>query len=79
MTGDVSLALNGKRPKIVGNLAAAKIDLKDFGVKPAGGASGGSSGSGGGRVFPNDPLPFAGLTAVGGPSEKVAEAMRFDN
>ena len=32
INGDVSLALNGKRPKVVGNLAAAKVDLKDFGV-----------------------------------------------
>jgi len=65
MSGDASLALNGKRPKVVGNIAAAKIDLKDFGVKPSpAGGSGGSSGSSDGRVFPNDPLPFAGLTAV---------------
>jgi AsmA family protein len=74
MTGDVSLALGGKRPKIVGNLAAAKIDLKDFGVKPAGGG-GGSSGSSGGRVFPNDPLPFAGLTAVDADLNFAAQQM----
>ncbi|HEY2892094.1 MAG TPA: AsmA family protein [Dongiaceae bacterium] len=68
MTGDVSLALNGKRPKVVGNLAAAKIDLKDFGVTPppagAGGGSGGSAAGGDGRLFSNDPLPFASLNAV---------------
>jgi uncharacterized protein involved in outer membrane biogenesis len=76
MTGDVSLALNGKRPKVVGNLAAAKIDLKDFGVKPAPAASGGgSSGSGDGRVFPNDPLPFAGLNAVDADLNFTAQQM----
>ena len=59
------LVLNGKRPKVVGNLAAAKVDLKDFGVKPApAGGGGGSPASSDGRVFPNDPLPFSGLTAV---------------
>jgi AsmA family protein len=67
MTGDVSLALGGKRPKIAGNLAATKIDLKDFGVKPpagGGGSAAGGSGSSDGRVFPATPLPFGGLTAL---------------
>src|SRR5262249_27861859 len=68
MSGDASLALNGKRPKITANIAAAKVDLKDFGVTSSAGAtsgsSGGSAGSSDGRVFPNDPLPFASLNAV---------------
>ncbi len=75
MTGDVSLALNGKRPKVVGNLAAAKVDLKDFGVKPSAGGSGGASGSSDGRVFPNDPLPFSGLTAVDADLNFTAQQM----
>lgn len=66
MTGDLGLGLGGKRPKISANLAATKIDLADFGVKPApaGGASSGSSGSSDGRVFPATPLPFSQLMAA---------------
>jgi uncharacterized protein involved in outer membrane biogenesis len=75
MTGDVSLALNGKRPKIVGNLAAAKVDLKDFGVKPSPAGGGGSTASSDGRVFPNDPLPFASLTAVDADLNFTAQQM----
>ncbi len=75
MTGDVSLALNGKRPKAVGNLAAAKVDLKDFGVKPVPAGGGASSGSSDGRVFPNDPLPFAGLTVVDAELNFTAQQM----
>jgi uncharacterized protein involved in outer membrane biogenesis len=79
MTGDVSLALNGKRPKIVGNIAAAKVDLKDFGVTPssgsAGGSSGGSAAGSDGRLFSNDPLPFAGLNAVDAEINFTAQQM----
>jgi uncharacterized protein involved in outer membrane biogenesis len=79
MTGDVSLALNGKRPKVVGNIAAAKVDLKDFGVTPssggAGGGSGGSAAGSDGRLFPNDPLPFAGLNAVDAEINFTAQQM----
>jgi uncharacterized protein involved in outer membrane biogenesis len=70
MTGDASVAMGGKKPNITANLAAAVIDLKDFGVKPAegGGAGSGTTSSSGaandGRVFPADPLPFDGLGAV---------------
>ncbi len=75
MTGDVSLALNGKRPKVVGNIAAAKVDLKDFGVTPSSGSSGGSAASSDGRVFPNDPLPFAGLNAIDAEINFTAQQM----
>ena len=78
LTGDVSVALGGKRPKVAANLAATKIDLKDFGVKPspAGGGSGGSSGgSSDGRVFPNTPLPFAGLMAADADLNLAAQQM----
>jgi uncharacterized protein involved in outer membrane biogenesis len=70
MTGDASVAMGGKKPNITANLAAAVIDLKDFGVKPAegGGAGSGTTSSSGaandGRVFPADPLPFDGLGAA---------------
>lgn len=69
MTGDASVAMGGKKPNITANLAAAMIDLKDFGVKPAegGGASTTTASSGAandGRVFPADPLPFDGLGAA---------------
>jgi uncharacterized protein involved in outer membrane biogenesis len=69
MTGDASVAMGGKKPSITANLAAAMIDLKDFGVKPAagGGAGSGVTSSGtanDGRIFPADPLPFDGLGAV---------------
>jgi uncharacterized protein involved in outer membrane biogenesis len=78
LTGDVSVALGGKRPKVAANLAATKIDLKDFGVKPspAGGGSGGSSGgSSDGRIFPNTPLPFAGLMAADADLNLAAQEM----
>ncbi len=79
LTGDVGLALGGKRPKIAANLAATKIDLKDFGVKPApaGGASGGSSGGGSsdGRVFPATPLPFSELMAADADLNLAAQQM----
>ena len=78
LTGDVSVALGGKRPKVAANLAATKIDLKDFGVKssPAGGGSGGSSGgSSDGRVFPTTPLPFAGLMAADADLNLAAQQM----
>ena len=77
MTGDVSLALNGKRPKVVGNIAAAKVDLKDFGVTPSsgGGGSGGGTASSDGRLFPNDPLPFSGLNAVDAEINFTAQQM----
>jgi len=78
LTGDVGLALGGKRPKIAANLAATKIDLKDFGVKPApaGGASSGSSaGSSDGRVFPATPLPFSGLMAADADLNLAAQQM----
>ncbi len=74
MSGDISLALNGKRPKIVGNVAAAKVDLKDFGVTSSGG-SGASTASSDGRVFPNDPLPFASLNAVDADINFTAQQM----
>jgi uncharacterized protein involved in outer membrane biogenesis len=70
MTGDASLALGGKKPNIIANLAAAMIDLKDFGVSPAEGGTNGSSATSSagtandGRVFPADPLPFDGLGAT---------------
>jgi uncharacterized protein involved in outer membrane biogenesis len=70
MTGDASVAMGGKKPNIIANLAAAMIDLKDFGVKPAEGGAGGASTTSGagtandGRVFPADPLPFDGLGAA---------------
>jgi uncharacterized protein involved in outer membrane biogenesis len=70
MTGDASLAMGGKKPNIAANLAAAMIDLKDFGVKPAEGGSADSSATSSagtandGRVFPADPLPFEGLGAA---------------
>jgi uncharacterized protein involved in outer membrane biogenesis len=78
LTGDVGVAFGGKRPKFAANLAATKIDLKDFGVKPApaGAGSGGSSGgSSDGRVFPADPLPFAGLTAADADLNLAAQQM----
>ncbi len=76
MTGDVSLALNGKRPKISGNMAATKVDLMDFGVKPSPAAgSGGGGGSSDGRVFPADPLPFAGLNLVDADINFTAQQM----
>jgi len=70
LTGDASLALGGKTPNVIANLAAAMIDLKDFGVKPSEGGSAGSGTTSGagtandGRVFPADPLPFDGLGAA---------------
>jgi len=78
LTGDVSIAMGGKRPKVAANLAATKIDLKDFGVKssPAGGGSSGSSGgSSDGRVFPATPLPFAELMAADADLNLAAQQM----
>jgi uncharacterized protein involved in outer membrane biogenesis len=75
LTGDASLAIGPKRPKIAANLAASRVDLKDFGVKPGGGAGGGSGGGSDGRVFPATPLPFAGLSLVDADINFTAQQM----
>ncbi len=69
--GNAAISQNGLRPRITGTLAATKIDLTALLPKPS--ASAGSAGAANnvasaaarpGRVFPSDPLPLAGLTAV---------------
>jgi uncharacterized protein involved in outer membrane biogenesis len=76
LTGDASVFLNGKRPKIAGNLAATKIDLKDFGVRPGSGQGGGSSaGAGDGRVFSATPLPFGALILMDADVKFTAQEM----
>jgi uncharacterized protein involved in outer membrane biogenesis len=63
--GDAALAIGPKRPQITANLAASRVDLKDFGVKPGGGSSsGGGGGASDGRVIPATPLPLGSLTLV---------------
>jgi uncharacterized protein involved in outer membrane biogenesis len=52
--GDLAITF-GRRPKIVANLSAERVDLKDFGVTQ------GAGGPDDGRAFPADPLPFKAL------------------
>src|SRR5262249_48102403 len=54
-------------PKLVATLSSSIVDAKDFGFKPApanAGTAAAASKSGDGRVFPDDPLPFAALNSV---------------
>jgi AsmA family protein len=76
LTGDASLAIGPKRPRIVANLAASRVDLKDFGVKPGGGSAAGSGGGASdGRVIPATPLPFAALTLADADINFTAQQM----
>jgi AsmA family protein len=59
--GDVVVTF-AQRPKVIADLSAERVDLKDFSVAPEGRRAGG--GPDDGRVFPADPLPFAALTQV---------------
>ncbi|MEA2782736.1 MAG: AsmA family protein [Rhodospirillaceae bacterium] len=72
LTGEASIFLNGKRPKIAGNFAATKIDLKDFGIRPGSGQRGGA---GDGRVFPATPLPFGALSLMDADINFTAQQM----
>src|SRR5215470_12644084 len=67
IAGDAAITLGGGKPKIVANLSSSLVDAKDFGLKPApdaNAAPAASAGGGDGRVFPDNPLPFALLKAV---------------
>ncbi|MGO1121164.1 AsmA family protein [Rhodovibrionaceae bacterium A322] len=72
LTGDLSIALGGERPKISGKLASKQLEIADFEDKKGGGDSqgAGSSGAEGATasqseyVFTDDPLPLDGLKAV---------------
>jgi uncharacterized protein involved in outer membrane biogenesis len=77
LTGDASLAIGPKRPKIAANLAASRVDLKDFGIRPSGGSGGGSGGGGAsdGRVIPATPLPVAGLSLIDADINFTAQQM----
>jgi AsmA family protein len=66
IAGDAAIAMAGARPKIVATLSSSLLDAKDFGIKPAPPADAAPAGQkgGDGRVFSDDPLPFALLQAV---------------
>jgi AsmA family protein len=68
IAGDASIAMAGAKPKIVATLSSSLVDAKDFGLKPAppadAGAAPAATSGGDGRVFSDDPLPFALLDAV---------------
>jgi uncharacterized protein involved in outer membrane biogenesis len=60
--GDVRISFAGPRPRIEATLTAERFDAKDVGLIAA--ASGG--GPAGGRLIPDDPLPFDALRQVDG-------------
>ncbi len=73
LSGRIASTAQGARPRISGTLTAQQIDLTELlppsdGSAPAAPAAStdnaAAAGDGRQRVFPNDPLPFAGLRAL---------------
>src|SRR5262245_27016663 len=66
IAGDAAIAISGARPKIVATLSSSLLDAKDFGIKsaPPADAAPAAEKGGDGRVFSDEPLPFALLQAV---------------
>jgi len=59
--GDIAVATEGGKPKLVANLSSPRINAKDFHKDSGAAKSGGDSGKGDGKVFPADPLPVDDL------------------
>ena len=69
LSGRLAVARRGPRPRVAGSLVSRRIDLAELlppgaPEAPPGGAAPASAGAKPGRVFPDDPLPLAGLEAV---------------
>ena len=74
LSGDVTVALGGARPRLDATLVSNRLDLKDFGVEPA--ATGAAAPApGDGRLFPADPLPLDGLRAADATVELNAQTV----
>ncbi|MEX0695910.1 MAG: AsmA family protein [Dongiaceae bacterium] len=71
LSGDVTVALGGARPRLDATLVSNRLDLKDFGVEPAAAAPA----TGDGRLFPADPLPLDGLRAADATVELNAQTV----
>lgn len=59
--GDIAVATEGGKPKLVANLSSPRINAKDFHKDSGAAKSGGDGGKGDGKVFPADPLPVDDL------------------
>lgn len=74
--GRLEMALTGERRPIRARLDAPLVDLQELyagGGKPAAAAPS----AGGGRVFPDDPLPVAALKALEGEADLHVEKLRL--
>lgn len=78
LAGNVTVALDGPRPKIAGTLNSTNIDVADFqkGTEPAAP----TTDKAGGKRFllSDDPLPLDALSAVDANINLTADQMRFD-
>ena len=71
LSGRIDLVLSGPRPRVSGTLESTGIDLAGLRQESGGSGRPAASGSGAkrqearpGRVFPDDPIPLAGLKAA---------------
>lgn len=74
LSGEVTVALGGKRPKVSATLTSTLINLADFSL-----SSGAASGKGAKdkkRIFPANPLPLDGLRLVDADVTLKAERIR---
>ncbi len=82
LAGNASLARTAARPAVKAALVSKRLDLADFSGRaaPGGGADGAPSAETGGaadRVFPDEPLPLAALTAVDANVKLGADLLRL--
>ncbi|MEO8558861.1 MAG: AsmA family protein [Rhodospirillales bacterium] len=61
ITGNIAISTEGGKPKLTADLSSPRVNAKDFLKDDGKSGSGGASGKGDGRVFPNDPLPVDDL------------------
>jgi len=59
--GDIAVATEGGKPKLVANLSSPRINAKDFHKDSGAAKAGGDGGKGDGKVFPADPFPVDDL------------------
>ncbi len=82
LAGNATLALAAARPAVKAALVSKRLDLADFSGRaaPGGGAAGAPPAGAGGaadRVFPDEPLPLAALTAVDANVKLGADLLRL--
>ncbi len=82
LAGNASLARTAARPAVKAALVSKRLDLADFSGRaaPGGGAAGAPPAGAGGaadRVFPDEPLPLAALTAVDANVKLGADLLRL--